>query len=583
MRGRLCQGNRRNDLSDNCAVGRGRVSGSAMPRKTRPKKKIKPAVAEMSTGEATAATLIAHGLNTIYALPGVHNDHLFDAFQRAGDALRVVHTRHEQGAAYMALGAALATGRPQAYVVVPGPGLLNSGAALLTAYGMNAPVLALIGQIPAAAIGRGFGHLHEIRDQAGIIARLVDHSARIDGPAEASAKVAKAIASMRQGRPGPAALECAIDVWGKRSPVALAPPTPARVPRIDEDKVTAAAKLLGKAKRVLIVAGGGAQDASIEVTQLSDLLQAPVLAYRRGRGVLDGRSPFSVTLPLGHELWGEADAVLAVGTKLNPMTVWGLDQEISIVRIDSDPEEPARYRKPKVALIGDAAPILRHLIDALAKHNARRTSRRDEMQERQAKMRQRLSKLAPQLAFLDVIRAELPEDGIYVDEVTQIGFAARLAMPVYKPRTFLSPGYQDNLGWGYATALGAQHARPDVPVLSINGDGGFLYTGNELATSMRHRIPLVAVVFADSAFGNVRRIQEEKFGNRFIASDLANPDFVKYAESFGAAGRRARSPAELGAALKAAIAAREPTLIEVPVGPMPSPWEFIHMPRVRGL
>src|ERR1019366_5929492 len=136
---------------------------------------------------------------------------------------------------------------------------------------------------------RGFGHLHETRDQAGIIARLVDHSARIDGPAEASAKVAKAIASMRQGRPGPAALECAIDVWGKRSPVALAPPTPARVPRIDEDKVTAAAKLLGKAKPVLIVAGGGAQDASIEVTQLSDLLQAPVLAYRRGRGVLDGR------------------------------------------------------------------------------------------------------------------------------------------------------------------------------------------------------------------------------------------------------------------------------------------------------
>jgi acetolactate synthase-1/2/3 large subunit len=204
------------------------------------------------------------------------------------------------------------------------------------------------------------------------------------------------------------------------------------------------------------------------------------------------------------------------------------------------------------------------------------------MRARQGKMRGRLSKLAPQLAFLDVIRTELPEDGIYVDEVTQIGFAARLAMPVYKPRTFLSPGFQDNLGWGYATALGAQAARPNVPVLSINGDGGFLYNGNELATAIRHRIPLVAVVFADGAFGNVRRIQEEHFGNRLIASDLANPDFVKYAESFGAAGRRARNPDELGAALRLAFARREPTLIEVPVGPMPSPWEFIHMPRVRG-
>jgi acetolactate synthase-1/2/3 large subunit len=204
------------------------------------------------------------------------------------------------------------------------------------------------------------------------------------------------------------------------------------------------------------------------------------------------------------------------------------------------------------------------------------------MQQHQAKLRDRLGKIGPQLAFVDVIRAELPEDGIYVDEVTQVGFAARLAFPAYRPRTFLSPGYQDNLGWGYATALGAQHARPNVPVLSINGDGGFLYTGNELATAMRHRIPLTAVVFTDGHFGNVKRIQEEQFGNRLIASDLANPDFVKFAESFGATGRRAHTPAELNTALRQSFAAREPTLIEVPVGAMPSPWEFILMPPVRG-
>src|SRR3972149_2909528 len=137
---------------------------------------------------------------------------------------------------------------------------------------MNAPVLALIGQIPAAAIGKGFGHLHEIRDQAGIIARLVGHSTRIETPAEAPAKTAKAIAAMHPGRPGPAALECAIDVWGKRGMVAaIAPPAPPRAPKIDEDAVRRAAKLLGKAKRVLIVAGGGALDASPEVTQLAQL------------------------------------------------------------------------------------------------------------------------------------------------------------------------------------------------------------------------------------------------------------------------------------------------------------------------
>src|SRR6202163_3278307 len=181
-----------------------------------------PTVTAMTTAEATVAALIAHGLDTIYALPGVHNNALFDALFRAADRIRTVHTRHEQGAAYMALGAALATGRTQAYSVVPGPGLLNSSAALLTAYGTNAPVLALIGHIPQAAIGRMLGHLHEIRDQAGIIARLVDFYARIHAPAQAPGLVAAAIASMGSGRPGPAALECAIDVWGMRAPVTKA-------------------------------------------------------------------------------------------------------------------------------------------------------------------------------------------------------------------------------------------------------------------------------------------------------------------------------------------------------------------------
>ena len=542
------------------------------------------ATASMTTAEATVATLINHGIDTIYALPGVHNDHFFDALARAGEGFRTVHTRHEQGAAYMALGAALATNRPQPYVVVPGPGLLNTGAALLTAYGMNAPVLALIGQIPDADIGRFLGHLHEIRDQAGIISRLVDWSARIKTPHEAPRLVCEALRAMRIGRPGPAALECAIDVWGRKAAIAMQPPLSLPEIPVDEDAITDAAKHLGAAKRPLIIAGGGAQGCAVDVRRLSRMLQAPVLAYRRGRGVIDGRDPFSVTLPLGHELWREADVVLGIGTHmLYPMTQWGLDDDLTIIRIDADPEEPARIRKPAVALIGDAAPIMKRLLAALPRHNGKRASRKEDMQERQAKLAQRLQKLSPQLAFLEAIRAELPEDGIFVDEVTQLGFAARLAYPVYAPRTFLSPGYQDNLGWGFATALGAQDARRDVPVLAISGDGGFMYTANELATAVRHRIPLVTVVFADGAFGNVRRIQQERYGNRLIASDLANPDFVRFAESFGAAAERVHDAEGLRAALNRGFARRDgPTLIEVPVGPMPSPWEFIMLPRIRG-
>jgi acetolactate synthase-1/2/3 large subunit len=540
----------------------------------------------MTTGEATVAAITANGIDTLYALPGVHNDYFFDALQRAGDGIRTVHARHEQGAAYMALGAALASGRPQAYSVVPGPGLLNSGAALLTAYGMGAPVLGLIGQIPAGAIGKGQGHLHEITDQAGIIARLVDFSALIKSPGDAPRLVAKALRAMKASpRPGPAVLQCAIDVWGKTGPVAPILPTPMPRPKsAPEDKVRAAARLLGKAKRILIAVGGGAQDAAAEVTALSEMLQAPVLSYRRGRGILDGRSPFAVNLPLGHELWAKADAVLGIGTRLfMPQLAWGVDKSLTVVQIDTDATAPRRIRKPQAMLTGDAATVARQLLAALPKYNTGRAARGEEMQERQAKWAKRLrDTIAPQLAYVDAIRAELPEDGIYVDEVTQIGFAARLAMPVYKPRTFLSPGYQDNLGWGFATALGAQDARRDVPVVSINGDGGFMYTANELATAVRHNIPLVAVVFADGAFGNVRRIQQERFGNRLIASDLANPDFVKFAESFGIAGRRATNPEALRRVLKESFARREPALIEVPVGAMPSPWQFIHMPRVRG-
>ena len=539
----------------------------------------------MTTAEATVASLIAHGISTIYALPGVHNDALFDALFKAGDLIRTVHARHEQTAGYMALGAALGTGKPQAYAVVPGPGLLNSATALLTAYGTNAPVLALIGQITQSAIGRGYGLLHEIRDQAGIIERLVDFSARIRAPAEAPGVIAAALRAMQVGRPGPAAIECAMDVWGRSAPMpAVAPPEPTAPARFDEDALSEAAKRLGNAARILIVAGGGAQDAAAEVTELSQMLQAPVLAFRRGRGVLDSRNPFSVTLPLGHELWREAEVVLGIGTRLFfGFQHWGVDDDLTVIRVDADPEEPERFCAPAVALIGQAKPILRRLIDALGRHNQARASRREEMIERQSKMRSRLQKLSPQVAFLDAIRTELGEDGIFVDEVTQIGFAARLAYPVYKPRTFISPGYQDALGWGYATALGVQDARRDVPVLSISGDGGFLFTGSDIATAMRHRIPLVCVIFNDGAYGNVRRIQEEHYGNRLIACDLSNPDFVRFAESFGAAAERAHDPRQLGAALRRAFKRRDqPSIIEVPVGPLPSPWDFVFMPRVRG-
>ena len=191
--------------------------------------------------------------------------------------------------------------------------------------------------------------------------------------------------------------------------------------------------------------------------------------------------------------------------------------------------------------------------------------------------------LAPQLGWLAAIRNALPADGLFVDELTQIGFVSRFAFPVFQPRTFLSTGYQGTLGWGIATAIGAAHARRDVPVVSIAGDGGALFSITELATAVLHNIPVNIVVMNDNAYGNMRGIHRDDFDGRFIASSLASPDLVALAKSFGVTATRALSPEDLERELANAFANDGPNLIEVPVGEFPSPWKYIQLGKVRGL
>ncbi|HVY14805.1 MAG TPA: thiamine pyrophosphate-dependent enzyme [Rhodopila sp.] len=542
-------------------------------------------VIRQSTAEATIATLIGHGIDTLFALPGVHNDPLFDAAFKASDRVRVIHSRHEQTAAYMALGAALATGKPQAFAVVPGPGMLNASAALLMAQAMCAPVLALVGQIPSFAIDQGHGHLHEIHDQLGLLRHITKHADRIRSPAEAGPKVAAALAAARSGRPGAVALECAIDVWGQVGETVV--PDPAPVPALvaDPAAIQAAAAILCGSKRPLIAVGAGALGAGRELLAVAERLQAPVMSFRRGRGAIPTDHPLAVSFTEGHALWKTADAVLAVGTRLYwQQANWGVDEALKVIRLDIDPEEITRLRHPACALLGDAAATLAALNLALteAASGEGPWHPNPDLPAARAAFAERLGRHEPVMGFLRAIRAALPPDGIYVEEVTQVGFASRLAFPVPGPRLFLSPGYQDTLGWGYGTALGAQAAAPGRKVVLATGDGGFMFQAAELATAMRHKLPVVAVVFDDGAFGNVRRIQAERYGNRLIASDLTNPDFVAFAKSFGMAAFRATTPAALETALHQAFGLDAPALIHVPVGEMPSPWDMILLPKVRG-
>ncbi len=538
----------------------------------------------MTTGEAVVAGLAANGLDTIFCLPGVQNDALFDALHKARNAIRPIHTRHEQGSAYMALGAAMASGKPAAYAVVPGPGFLNTTAALSTAFACNAPVLCLTGQIQAAHINRGLGLLHEISDQLVTMRSLTKWSERIGSPQEAPGLVHEAFRKMRSGRPRPVGLECAIDVWPRSAALELSDAAVADEQPVDGDLIEAAAKLLGAAERPLIIVGSGAQDASAEVTELAEILQAPVAAHRMGQGVLDARNPLSVNCVAGSELWGTADVALAIGTRLQMQLMqWGMDDKLKVVRVDADPVEMDRIRAPTVGLLGDAPRVLRALIEALARHNRKRASRGEEVFGLRRRVAEKLAVLQPQIAYLEAIRAELPEDGIFVDELTQLGYASRVMFPVYHPRTFISPGYQGAaLGQvGVATALGVKVAKPGAKVVCVSGDGGFMFNVQELATAVQHRIAAVIIVANDGAYGNVKRIQETQFGGRTIASELTNPDFVKLAESFGAMGLRAHTPEELRAALRTAFAANVPAVIDIPTGPMPDPWSLLRPPRSR--
>jgi acetolactate synthase I/II/III large subunit len=374
-----------------------------------------------------------------------------------------------------------------------------------------------------------------------------------------------------------------MDVWGRHGTVALNAPVEVAHPPLDADAVIAAAKVLGAAKAPLIIVGGGAQAASAEITALAEMLEAPVVAFRRGQGILSAKHRLSVNLPIGHRLWKTADVVLAIGTRLHwPQTMWGLAPDLKIIRVDADPETPERFAKPSVAMIGDAKHYAAGLLEEIPKYNTKRAKRDDELKPHRAWLAERLSKLEPQWGFLKAMRRALPDDGIFVDEVTQLGFAARLAFPSYHPRTHLSAGHQDSLGWGLGVALGAKSAQPDKCVLAISGDGGIMYQLGDLATAVQHNIAVVVVLFDNAMFGNVKRIQQEGYGGRIIAADLKNPDYIKLADSFGLAAHRATTPDTLEATITKAFAAKKPALIHVPVGEMPSPWDMILMPRVRG-
>jgi acetolactate synthase-1/2/3 large subunit len=536
----------------------------------------------MTGGDAIVDSLLRHGVDTIFGLPGVQMYGLFDAFARNANRLRVINARHEQTTAYMALGYAQSTGRPAAFTVVPGPGVMNTMGALTTAWGLNAPVMCITGQVPSAMIGRGRGQLHEMPDQLATLKTLLKFAERIEHPTEAPDVMARAFRAMLSGRPGPVAVEVPWDMFSASADVTPIEPLgvrPAPVP--DPDKIAALAKLVDAAQAPMIWVGGGAAHAGAEVRALAVKIGAPVVSFRTGKGVLDSRHPLSLNTVSGFQLWDGTDLLIGIGTRLDvPLARWlPSPAGLKTARIDIDPAEHRRL-VVTVPIVADAADGAGALAAAVAPRSD--PARQATIAAAKAAALAQIQKAQPQWSLVETIRDALPEDGIVVDEVTQLGYIIWYGYPVYQPRTLITSGFSGTLGYGFPTALGVKVAHPGRAVVSVTGDGGFLFGGSDLATAKQFGLNLVTVVVNNASYGNVKRDQERLFDGRHSGAVLSNPDFVAYARAFGVNAWRVENADGLRDALREALAAEAPALIEVvsDIAKDYPPYEF-HQPRVR--
>ncbi len=539
----------------------------------------------MTGGEAMVRAAAANGTDTIFGLPGAQIYPLFDAIY-TDPGIREVISRHEQGAGYMALGYAQATGRPGVFSVVPGPGLLNAGAALCTADGVNVPVVCLTGQVMSEFLGKGRGHLHELRDQHGYLRSIIKHVDHISDPTNTSAQVNEAFRQAVSGRPGPASVDMCWDTMAKTYDVEIGPGIDgADKPEVDLDAVKDAAKLVSGAKKILIMVGGGAREASTEVRELAEMLGAAVTSFRGGRGVVAEDHACGTSSAAGRLLWEDTDLLIGIGSRLELQYMrWGSWEHYidsppeggaRVIRIDIDADEMTRFR-PDVGIVADAVDGTRALLEEIGKlgHHPGDLER---IASAKATAGKNIREIQPQMEYLDMMRDVLPRDGFFVEELCQVGFASNFGFPIYEPRTYVTTGYQGTLGYGFPTALGVKVGMPDRAVVSIIGDGGFLFGMPELASAVQQDIGVITVIFNNSSYANVRRDQQRLYDGHVIGAELENPDMVKLAESFGADAWRVDSPATLRPVLEQAIDNNRAAVIDVTIerGSETSPWKYI--------
>ena len=514
--------------------------------------------AELSTGEALVGLLESYGVDTIFGIPGVHNVEMYRALPRS--KIRHVLVRHEQGAGFMADGYARATGKPGVCFTITGPGLTNILTPLGQAWSDSSNVLVISSALDIGDSAQGRGRLHEMLDQRGAAATVTSLHMRAYTPKDVRDAVARAFANFASQRPRPAYIEIPLDLlkqpagegWTARGLPAVASPSAAQIEQ-------AIAKL-DAARSPMIVLGGGALHAGREAVAIAEKLNAPIVTTTAGKGAVPADHPLCLGYVLGRQacwdMLAASDAILVAGSELSETDFWNDDIVIdrNMIRIDLDPSVMSRPHTADIAILGDAKQALEAIAAGVTRRKEPAPARFDRGEP--DPLRAMLTKV------LEVIREALPEDTVICSDMTQIAYAANEVFPVSTPRTWLHPVGFGTLGFALPAGIGAKFGVGDRPVAVMIGDYGIQYTINELGTAAEHKLPLVILMWNNDALGQIRDDMVNK-GIQPNAVTLKNPDFQMLARSYGIAAEKPASLKALAVAIKAALAAEGPTLIEM--------------------
>lgn len=515
-------------------------------------------------GHAAIALLEAYGIDTVFGIPGVHTLELYRGL--ADRKMRHIGVRHEQGAGFMADGYARASGRPGVCCLITGPGLMNAATPIGEAYSDSIPVLVLASVNASADLGKGRGRVHEITDQHAAIQPLTGLTRTIRHAAELPEAMAEAFRLFETGRPRPAVLNLTLDMLRAPAEPHSAQRMRATRPRPGDADIAAAASVIDASQGPMIIFGGGCVDCALEARAFLAKSGAIAVTTTAGKGIIadSDATTLGSTLQKGatQKALAEADLVIAVGTELAETDSWTGSLKIGgkLVRIDLDAPTLTRDYPPAVAILADAGPTLAALTERI--HGDRKPDATRVAWIRAANAAAIRPLERKHIAVLDSVRTALPEDGQVFTDMTQIAYTAKFHFPCERPRRWFHPLGFGTLGYAMPAAIGGKIACPDRPTIAIVGDGGFLFTMQELGTAVELGLPLPILLWNNDAFGqiaqgmNARDIPE-------LGVRPRNPDYLALARAFGAHATRPESLPALQDAIRTAFSADGPTLIEV--------------------